>query len=517
MKLVKAIATVGGLTGLSRIAGFVRDILTATILGAGPIADAFFVALKLPNFFRRVTAEGAFSVSFLPLYTEALEKDGEEMARNFANNIFTLMCLILLLFTVTAIIFMPWIIMGIAPGFTGDEIRYPLAVELSQVTFPYLLLMSLTALAGGILNAHDRFAPFAAAPILFNFALIIALLNAEYFETAGHALAWGVLFAGVLQIGFLFICLKKAKRLVRFQRPEFSKRTRKLFKLMGPGVIGAGVVHINLFADLIIASFLDAGSISHLYYADRLNQLPLGIVGIAIGTALLPMLSKAVAAGDKQQSQTLFNRSIEICLLLTLPAAAGLFFAATPIITTLFEHGAFDGSDTRATASILSAYAVGLPAYVITKVYAATFWSNQDTTTPVLISIVATLTNIALSLVFIFTFDMGVAGIAIATSIAGWLQLILYHLLSSKKSDLFFDQKLKQAIVKITASVVTMSALLFTAVYFVTPVFYSEGAQINLHIAGLTLIITSAALAYCVMLFVTRALSLSELKRYLTR
>ena len=253
MKLVKAMATVAGLTGLSRIAGFIRDILTAAILGAGPIADAFFVALKLPNFFRRVTAEGAFSVAFVPLYTETIEKEGQEQADAFASNAFMVMLLILSAVTLLALAGMPYIISAIAPGFIDDVLRFDTAVELSRVTFPYLLLMSLTALLGGVLNAVNRFAPFAFAPVLFNLCLIAALLMNGVFESAGHALAYGVLVAGVLQLVWLFVAARRAKISLKFKAPKFDVKIKRVFVLMGPGVIGAGVMHINLFADMVIA------------------------------------------------------------------------------------------------------------------------------------------------------------------------------------------------------------------------------------------------------------------------
>jgi len=254
MKLVKAMATVAGLTGVSRVAGLVRDVLTAAVLGAGPVADAFFIALKLPNFFRRITAEGAFSVSFVPLYSQTLETDGRETADAFAGNAFMVMLSVLSVFTIVGLWAMPWVIYGIAPGFVGDAVRYDLAVELSRITFPYLLLMSLTALLGGVLNALNRFAPFAIAPVLFNLCLIGALLAVGHFETAGHAMAWGIAAAGVLQLLYLLFAARRSGFRVRVAVPRFDEDIRRVFKLMGPGVLGAGVVQVNLFADMIIGS-----------------------------------------------------------------------------------------------------------------------------------------------------------------------------------------------------------------------------------------------------------------------
>ncbi|MEM7679551.1 MAG: murein biosynthesis integral membrane protein MurJ [Pseudomonadota bacterium] len=451
MKLAKAMATVAGLTGLSRVAGFIRDILTATILGAGPVADAFFVALKLPNFFRRVTAEGAFSVSFVPIYSAKLEdgraKDPRANADQFASNAFMMMGGMLSAFVLVAMMVMPFIIYGVAPGFVGDEVRFDLAVELSRITFPYLLLMSLTALLGGVLNALDKFAPFAFAPVLFNLSLIGVLLLSDVFETAGHALSYGILVAGMLQLLWLLVAAFRHNFKLTIAAPKMTGDIKKVFKLMGPGVVGAGVMHINLFADLIIASFLSTGSISYLYYADRLNQLPLGVVGIAVGTALLPMLSKAVAGKKKKEAADLFNRSLEYCFFLALPAAVALGAFAEIIIETLFQRGAFTIDDTAETSAVLMSYAIGLPAYIAIKVFSTVHWAHQDTTTPVKISIIATVFNIALSLILIQY--MEVAGIALATGLAGWLQIVM-HLKALKKRAWFkFDERFLRALMKI--------------------------------------------------------------------
>jgi len=507
MKLIKAMATVASLTGVSRILGFIRDILTAAILGAGPIADAFFVALKLPNFFRRVTAEGAFSVAFIPLYSEKLEKEGQDQASLFASNAFSIMVMFLLPFTLLAIIAMPAIIYAIAPGFHDEPLRYDTAVELSRITFPYLLMMSLTALMGGILNAHNRFAPFASAPVFFNLCLIIGLLVfTKFTETAGHALAWGVFAAGITQFLWLLFFVKKHKLKLRLKKPEFTGNIKRLFKLMGPGVIGAGVMHINLFADLIIGSTLAAGSISYLYYADRLNQLPLGMVGIAVGTALLPMLSRAIAAKDKNEAQNLFNRSLEICLLLALPAAVALFVIPENLISALFQRGEFTSADTQITARVLMGYAFGLPAYIAVKVFSTAYWSNQDTMSPVKISIIITVINIALSLILIHPF--GVAGIAISTGLVGWLQLALLYRGLMKKTNFRFDARFKRVILKILLSATMMGGALIAMERYL---------NLSSAIMSLALLVISGAIIYAIAIIATKAIKPSELKTFLSR
>jgi putative peptidoglycan lipid II flippase len=513
MKLLKAMATVAGLTGLSRILGFIRDILTAAILGAGPIADAFFVALKLPNFFRRVTAEGAFSVAFVPLYSEKLEKEDAEAAKTFASNSFAVMLAFLVPFTLLAIWAMPYVIYAIAPGFSDDPLRYDLAVELSRVTFPYLLLMSLTALMGGMLNAHDKFAPFASAPILFNLCIIIALfVFTPIMETPGHAMAYGVALAGFSQFLWLVYFIRKHKVGLRLKKPEFTHNIKKLFKLMGPGVLGAGVMHVNLLADLIIASFLAGGSISYLYYADRLNQLPLGMVGIAVGTALLPMLSKAIAAKDAAQTQNLFNRALEICLLLALPAAAALFVIPETLIATLFERGEFTAQDTSVASKVLMGYAIGLPAYIAVKVFSTAYWSRQDTMSPVKISIFTTVLNIILSLILIHPF--GVAGIAISTGVMGWLQLALLYRGMRHHSDLKFDDRFKKIIFKIAFSTALMAIILLLADKYIV---FNAGVSEIQKIIGLTAMVSIGLITYGLSIITTGAIKPAELKKYLSR
>lgn len=509
-------ATVAGLTGASRILGFVRDILTAAILGAGPVADAFFVALKLPNFFRRVTAEGAFSVAFIPLYSELLEKEGQDKASTFASNAMAVMLFYLIPFTVLAMMAMPYIVYAIAPGFHDDALRYDTAVELTRITFPYLLMMSLSALLGGILNAHHKFAPFASAPIFFNLCMIIALLYfTKFTETAGHAMAWGIAVSGVVQFIWLFYFIKRLKIKLRLKRPEYTANIKRLFKLMGPGVIGAGVMHVNLFADMIIASMLASGSISYLYYADRLNQLPLGMVGIAVGTALLPMLSKTIAAKDDVQTKHLFNRALEICLLLALPAGVALFAIPETLIGALFERGAFTAKDTTIAAQALMGYAIGLPAYVVVKVFSTAYWSSQDTMSPVKISIFVAVLNIALCLIFIQF--MGVAGIALGTGLVAWVQLALLYKGLKKMPVFQFDAKFKKAFIKIVFSAALMGvSLLVLDKYIQSYVLGHLDQEIKkMFILGVLVIFGGGV--YGVSILATKAIAISDVKRYLLR
>lgn len=502
MKLFKAMATIGGLTFLSRIAGFIRDVLTAAILGAGPVADAFFVALKLPNFFRRISAEGAFSASFVPMFSSEAEKQGKEEALKFAAEAQSMMLSIITPFTILMILVMPWVIYGIAPGFTDDGVRYDLAVTLSRVTFPYILTMSLVALMGGVLNSFNKFAPFAIVPVLFNLCLILALVFlSPILETPGHAMAWGVAAAGIAQLLFMIYAVRRAGLKIRIQRPRMTPRIKKLFKLMGPGIIGAGVVQINLFVDMVLASTLPTGAISYLYYADRLYQLPLSIIGIAIGTALLPMLSRSLSANRQEESSSLMSQSIEMGLMLALPAAVALFVIPAPILQVLFERGEFNNTATLASAYALMAYAVGLPAFVLIKIFSTAYFANKDTKTPVKFVMIGAVINIVLGIILIFPFAH--IGIAMATAIAAWVNFTLLYLGMKQKIEL----KTK-AIGFIILSACVMGAVLYGILTYCIS---------DIGFVSLSLLIASGGFTYAAMLFVFKVITPAKLKTLLKR
>lgn len=513
MKLLKAMATVGGLTGVSRILGFVRDVMTAAILGAGPVADAFIVALKLPNFFRRITAEGAFSVSFVPMYTKKREQEGDDAADAFASNTFGVMCFILTPFIIAAMMAMPFIIHLIAPGFEPGQARYELSIEMTRITFPYLLLISLSALLGGVLNAHDKFMPFAATPIVFNLTLIAALLILEpHLATGGHALSWGLFIAGFLQVFGLMYFIKKTKIKIKFQLPKFDADIKKLFALMGPGVLGAGVMHVNLFVDVIIASTLPEGSIAYLYYADRLNQLPLGMVGIAVGTALLPMLSRAMTSDDTSHARHLFNRALEVCLLLALPAGVAMMVTAEPLIKSLFQYGAFDANDAAITASVLTGYAIGVPAYVGGKVLSTAYYSKQDTKTPVKMAVICALMNIGLALILIK--PLGVAGIATATGVVGWAQVYLLWKGLKTHETTAFDARFKHSFPRIIFSCCAMAVVLAIVAHYTSGYYDANKFE---KISALLVLVASGLATYSLAIFMTGAIKINEIKSLFKR
>ncbi len=360
--MIRSILTVGGWTLASRILGFARDMLIAAWLGAGPVADAFFVALKLPNLFRRLFGEGAFNAAFVPAFSGLLAAEGSATARVFAEETFAVMVFWLGLLTIAGEVFMPQVMTVLAPGFGAIPAKFALAVTLSRITFPYLILICLAALVSGVLNGLDRFTAASASYVLFNVVTIATMvLLPPYVPTIGHALAWGVSASGVAQLGVLLVAAKRAGMAVRVPWPRLTPRIRLLLRRMGPGLVGAGVTQLNLAVDVIIASLLPAGTVSVLYYADRVQQLPLGVIGTAVGTALLPMLSRQVRAGEAQAALGTLNRALEFALFLTLPAALALIVAAWPVMFALFDRGAFGAHATLLSARALAAYAVGCP------------------------------------------------------------------------------------------------------------------------------------------------------------
>jgi putative peptidoglycan lipid II flippase len=444
---------------VSRLFGFVRDMLTAAILGAGPLADAFFVAQRLPNLFRSLFAEGAFSAAFVPLANRALVEGGKPALRDFAEEAFSVLFVALLIFVLLGEIFMPWVMSVIAPGFESEPGKFQLVVDLTRITFPYLLFISLTALQGGLLNTVDRFAAAAATPVLLNLFLIAALLLMVALHWAdGEVLAWALTASGIAQFCWLMMSCHRAGIGLRLHWPHLTPQVRQTLKIMGPGVLGAGVTQLNLLISTALASLLPGGSVSYLYYADRLNQLPLGVVGIAVATAILPPLSRQIRSGDETGAVQTQNRGLELAVLLTLPAATALAILALPILATLFERGAFGPREAEATAQALVAYAVGLPAFVLVKVLAPAFFARHDTATPVKVAILSMATNLLLTLLLMRFFAH--VGVAIALSAAGWLQAVVLLTLLARRSHFRFDERSRANLPRIALATFGMALVL---------------------------------------------------------
>jgi putative peptidoglycan lipid II flippase len=462
MALVRSVATVGGFTMLSRLTGFARDMLMAAVLGAGPVSDAFFVAFKLPNFFRRLFAEGAFNAAFVPQFAARLQDGGEVEARRFAEEVISVLVPVLFLFVILLQIAMPWVMLVFAPGWYDDPAKFDLVVDLARIAFPYLLFISLVSFYGGVLNSLGRFAAAAGTPVLLNLVMIGAILwITPYVATPGHALVWGVTLAGLVQFVWLAASLHGAGMTLRMRRPRLTPGVKRLLVLILPAAVGAGGIQLGLLLDTLIVSLLPEKSFTFLYYADRINELPVGVVGVAVGTALLPLLSRQVRAGDEAGARYSLNRAIEIALLLSIPAAAASIAIAEPIIAVLFQRGQFTASDTAKTALALVAYSTGLPAYCLIKVLAPAFFAREDVKTPVRIALTCVAVNFALNVVLgVFT-PLAHVGIALATALGAWLNTTLLAITLLRRGHFAPDQRLKFRLTRTVLAALGMGILLF--------------------------------------------------------
>ncbi len=491
MKLYRGFATVGGMTVISRILGFVRDVLIAAVLGASSVTDAFFVAFRVPNMFRRLFAEGAFNAAFIPLFTKRLHEDGSEVAHDFAAQALSGLTLVLVVFTILAEIAMPWLMMLLAPGFTEEPGKFHLVVLLARISLPYLVFMSWVALYNGLLNALGRFAVAAFAPSLLNIVLITVLLGLIATGTgeqtvAGVALAWGVAISGLLQVALVAFAAARAGIRLKLERPKMTPGMKRLLALAVPGLIAGGMAQISIVISTIIATLQDR-VVSWLYYADRIFQLPLGLVGVAVGVVLLPDLTHKLRSGDHKAVIESENRALEFALLLTLPAAIALFIAAGPIMRVLFEHGAFTTIEARATAEMLSALALGLPAYVLIKVLHPSFFAREDTKTPMIFAGIAMAANAVLS--FSLFVMLGAVGIAIATSLAGWINVALLVTELKRRGEFALDSVFRRSFIGIVLATVVMGLSVWWLTASLTPWFAPEGGILMQVLALLALII----------------------------
>ena len=428
MNLLKALATVSGMTLLSRILGFVRDFIIARVFGAGVATDAFFVAFRLPNLLRRLFAEGAFSQAFVPILAEYRQRQGEAETKRLVDHVTTALFLAVLVITLIGMVATPAIIYLSAPGFSGDPEKFDLTVTLTRITFPYILCMSLVAMAAGILNTWSRFALPAFTPVLLNLSMIGgAWLLAPYFEPPVLALAWAVFIGGLLQLGIQIPALAKIGMLPRFSFSLQDPGVRRILKLMAPAVVGVSVSQLSLLINTIFASFLESGSVSWLYYADRLMEFPAGLLGAALGTILLPSLSKTHASGQTAEFSALLDWGLRLTLLLTLPAALALALLAVPLLSTLFQHGAFTAEDVLRTREALVAYTVGLSGLILVKILAPAFYARQDIRTPVKIALLTLTLTQLMNLAFVFGVGLGHAGLALSTGLASCINAALLY------------------------------------------------------------------------------------------
>lgn len=524
MKLYRAFATVGGLTLVSRIMGFLRDIALAAVLGAGPVAEAFVVAFRLPNLFRRWFGEGAFNSAFVPLFTKRLEGEGRAAARAFASEALSGLTFLLLALSAAAMIAMPWLMHALAPGFASDPAKFDLAVAMSRIAFPYLLCMSLVALLSGVLNSLGKFVESSAVSIVLNLTLMAAMgiawgLGFGNGPAAGLVMAWGIFAAGVLQLMLLVDGARRNGMLPRLGWPRLSPGVRELIRLGVPGIIAGGVTQINIVIGGMIAS-LQAGAVSWLYYADRLYELPLAIVGIAIGVVLLPDLARHLRSGDQTALMDSQNRSLEFAMLLTVPAAAALAVVPDHIISVLFERGAFGSNDAKQVSAALALFALGLPAFVMVKVFSPAFFAREDTQTPMRYATISLVLNTLGSVGLFFWFrEIGWSphlGIAIATSIGGWLNagLLLASLLG--RGHFIADRRLLWALPMILVSAGVMSAVLYAGAQYLAP-WLDLRQPVWVRGCALGLLLGGGAVTFFAMTFLTGALRIGMVKRLFRR
>lgn len=465
MSLMKYAATVGSITMVSRILGFIRDVMTANVIGTGVVAQAFVVAFRFPNLFRSLFAEGAFNSAFVPLFAKRLEGEGTESARNFAEGVQAVLLTWLLVFTGLSVIFMPLVIYAIAWGFAGDQQKFDLSVSLTRIAFPYLLFMSLNALQSGVLNTLHRFTAAAAAPILLNVVMIASLIFVNFMgwgdsDLTGYALVVGIFLSGVVQFALLWVACTRAGMQLRLRWPKLSPDVMKLIKLSIPGIIAGGITQVNLMVATQIASTFER-AVSYLYYADRVYQLPLGVVGVAIGIVLLPDMSRKLRTNAAEAAIASQNRALELALFLTLPSTVALMVIARPIVHSLFEHGAFTASDTTATAAALTAFAAGLPAFVLNKIFSPGFFAREDTRTPMRYAIVSVFVNLVTA--WILSSYIGHVGIATATAVAAWVNALCLGLTLAARGHYRTDARLRSRFARTLAACTIMGAVLFIA------------------------------------------------------
>ncbi len=521
MSLVRNVGTIGGLTLVSRFFGFARDILLARVLGAGGVADAWQLAFQLPNIFRRLFAEGAFASAFVPLFNRRMSAEGDTSeARRFAESALAVLIPILILFASIALIAMPWIAGLFAnEGIEGDPALYDLAVLMARLAFPYLVFMSIATVFAAILNSLSRFAAAAAAPILLNICMITVLGfgaaqpdSIELRRDVGWWLAIAVTISGVLQALWLGWWASRHGFRIRFQRPRMTPQVKELFVLIGPAVLGAGVYQISRFVDLFFLSTLPDGSYTFLAMADRLNQLPLGIIGIALGTAILPSLSRYIAREERDEAFRLQSNAVELAMLLTVPAAVALFISGSAFTRAFYTGGAFTLADAMATGAVVSALVVGLPAYVLIKVLVPNFFARKDTRTPVYTAGIALTVNVALN--FLLVPRLGVVGLALAGAAAAWINAIALYTILARQGFYRLTGASAWRIARIVAAASFMGAVLWYALPY--GIDYYSGGTLE-RVAAILALVATGAIAFLAAAVALRVLDRQTMRQLMRR
>jgi putative peptidoglycan lipid II flippase len=508
IRLLLDFLTVGGWTMVSRVLGFARDVMIAAFLGAGPVAEAFFVAFRLPNMFRRFFAEGAFNMAFVPLFAKRLEGEGEASARRFGEEAQAVLFGALVLLTVLAQLGMPWLVLALASGFEGEQ--FELAVLYSRIGFPYILFISLTALYSGVLNSFGRFAAAAAAPTLLNLTLIGAMALAWRLGLdMGLSLTWSEIVAGILQLGLVVWAAWRIGMALRLRWPRLTPEVRRLVRIGIPGVLAGGVVQINLVVGTQVASYFE-GAVAWLSYADRLYQLPLGVVGVAIGVVLLPELSRRFRAGDAAGTREALNRAAEFTLVLTLPAAVALMAIPELICRVLYQRGAFDAFDTAQTALALAVYAAGLPSFVMQKVLQPAFFAREDTRTPLRYAVISMLVNVGVAIGLAPV--IGFVAAALGTTIAGWVNAaLLWWGVRRLEGAIDADARLRRRMPRIALAAAVTGVLALGLAYA------AEALRPDLPVLGLAVIVVFAIAAYALIALAMGAFAVADIRAALRR
>ena len=504
IRLMSGFFTVGGWTLISRVLGFIRDIMIAAFLGSGPVAEAFLIAFSLPNMFRRFFGEGAFNTAFIPLFSKKVA--GGEDAKAFAEDAMAGLATILIIFTLIVQVVTPWMVLAMASGFVED-VRFDLTVSFTRVTFPYILFISIAALLSGVLNSLGRFAAAAAAPVLLNVILIGAMWLAHVSgRDIGWALVWGVPLAGFGQMVLLWWASVKAGMRLRIRMPRMTPELKRLAIIAGPAALAGGVVQVNLLVGRQVASYFD-GAIAWLNYADRLYQLPLGVVGIAIGVVLLPDLSRRLRTGDEAGSQNSINRAAEFTLLLTLPAAVALAVIPFPIVSVLFQRGAFDLQDAYATGIAVSIYGFGLPSFVLHKVLSPIYFAREDTRTPFKFALISMVVNVVLAVGLAHWF--GYLAAAIGTSTAGWVMLVL---LWRGTRNMGTAGQMDDRLRKVLPKIIVASLLMGVVIWALSIVMHDWLMAPTIRYGALALLIAAGAVVYGALIVGLGAMSLTQIK-----
>ncbi len=517
MSLFRKFATVGVATMASRVLGFAREALIGAALGAGPVADAFYAAFRFPNLFRRLLAEGAFNTAFIPLFAKEVEGGGFDAARKFGEQILAVLFAVLLVLTALAMISMPYLVGTIiAPRFVDIPEKFDLTVTMTRIMFPYLFCMSLVAMLSGILNSLRHFFLAALVPVLLNIVLIGVLVAALQTglppRDIGLAMAWGVFASGFLQLGFLIWGVHREGFSMRLRMPHMTPQVKRLMVLMGPALLTGGVTQVNLLIGQIIASAQD-GAIALLNYADRINQLPLGVIGIAIGVVLLPELARALKAQDMDNAAHLQNRSLEFALGLTVPAAVGFMIMPGPIVNILYERGAFTPETTTLTAAALAAFSAGLPAYVLIKVFQPAYFAREDMKTPFWYSAIAVAVNIAGSLLLFPSY--GHVAIAVATSVSAWVNFALLAATLWRRDHFRPSPTTFRRISLIMLASAVMGAAIWFSEDATRP--FVDNPVLLIRVISVLLVVTVAAVIYFSIVIATGAIDRTALRRMVRR